>query len=755
MSGIRVRKVNKMYHLTWTERAGKPALKVLDLGVDQLKRIVYAEFPFKPYFFIPADALDVDAENAIHEVDPFAVISETDAQWKNMKLVKVEMAKPDYVRDARERLISLGIQTYEADIPYAHRVLIDTGWSVEKPEHILYFDIEVNSQKGFPRPETADARILSIACVDQSGLVYTFTNDNEPKMIKDFLEVSKRYEVIAGYNSGNFDWPYLQNRCKRLGIQFDWFELIHIDLLPLYKLMTMRKRPTSYKLETVAQEDLGESKIKPNWKMTEIYDIWRTREGREEVLVYNIQDAQLVKKLDEKYKMIDIIFSIAKITHTTVPALINQDKLTHGLNNSVAVDGLVLSIARKRNPRIVFPSKVHRAQDEEQSYPGAMVFEPVPGKHEKVANLDFSSLYPSIIRSFNIGVDTYCREGDAEIKAEIGSFYSEPKSILAEAIEVMGKKRAELKHARNQLNPASSQWQILYAQEYAIKQLLLSFYGVIGYQGSRYYDVDVASNVSLLGQSFIKKAADIAREHDCQVIYGDTDSLFVKFANTSQDIVAQATELRDIINSSLKTWAKEKYNVKNLYVEMDVERIYSQIMMFQAKKRYAGIVIWQSGLPTCYLHMVGLEATRKDWPEAVREYQTELLKMLLTGASDADVLAYMRDTKRRLFCGELDAKLVMHKGMNMEMDEYKANAIHVKVAKKMVDAGHDVKLGDKIAFIRVGDGDDGILAVVDGKIPPISQKGYEFIWQNQFGAITERLGLTNIGMKRIDSGEWT
>jgi len=742
-----------MYNMTWSERAGKPVLKILETGKDGKKRISYADFPMKPYFFVPKETLDTMAENVIKDIDPFTSMNETDAKFRNIRLLRVEMTKPDYVREAREKLLGLGVTTYEADIPFARRVMIDMGWSVEQPKHTLFFDIEVDSTLGFPQPEEASARVLTIAAIDENEQIWSFAYDSEMQTITEFLKLTEKYEVVCGYNSDLFDIPYLKNRCKRLGLYFDWFAFVHIDLLPIYKLMSIRKRPSDYKLGTVAEEELGEKKVKTAWGMKEIFEVFKDKTRRSELEVYNIQDAKLTKRLNDKYNIVGILFSIAIFSHTTVPSLINAQKLGHGLNNSTAVDGVILSIAQKRSPRVVFPTKVHNI-DNLESFPGAIVFQPIPGRHDNVANLDFSSLYPSIIKTFNIGQDSYCKEGDAPIKGAIGSFRREPLSILAEAIDLMGKKRAEFKSARDKADPATKQWQTLYAQEYAVKQLLLSFYGVIGYQGSRYFDLDIASNVTLLGQEFVKKAMDIAQKNGHEVIYGDTDSIFVKFVNTGGDIVDDAKALADIINPQLRAWAKEKYGVENFLIEMDVERIFASIMMFEAKKRYAGVVIWQAGAPTCYMYIVGLELKRRDWPKAVGEFQNDVMKMVLTSKTKKEVGDFIKETKKKLFSGELDQKLVIYKGLNQGIDDYKSNAPHVRAAKKMVEAGHEVKTGDKIAYIRVGTEPKDVQPVINDEVPHISQKGYSFIWENQFQPIMERLGILKVDMKAIDSGEW-
>jgi DNA polymerase elongation subunit (family B) len=468
--------------------------------------------------------------------------------------------------------------------------------------------------------------------------------------------------------------------------------------------------------------------------------------------IYNIEDAKLLHELDEKYNIIGIIFSIASITHTTVPSLINPDTATSGVNHSTAVDGLVLYLAYRRQPRLIFPTRIFSEDYEKQTFEGSIVFDMVPGVHRDVATLDFSSLYPSLIKTFNIGTETYKKDGSGDIKAVIGSFEAEPKSILAEAVEYMGKKRNEYKKLRDLAIPNSEEYHIRAGQQFGVKSILLSFYGVIGYQSSRYFNLDIASNVTLLGQAFTKKAKELAEKSGFIVLAGDTDSIFVKSRTEFKrgGIVEESQKLADEITADLKVWAKEKYNVKNFQISLEIDRVYASWYAPGPKKQYAGIMIWQGGQECCDLYIRGVAARRKDTPVSVAEFQLELLKLILQEKSRSEIADFTRTVKQKLLAGGFDDKLLIHKGLSRDVDSYLVDSPHLRAAKKLIAQGEDVKRGDKVAYIRIGDKKDDVIAVRGKKIPKISQHGYEYIWKTQFEPVLDNLGMPAVTVKRLE-----
>lgn len=543
--------LSKMYNMTWVRYGGSPSIKILGRDASGRKKTVTMEYPFKPYFFIRESAYNDDVVSIVLERDSTASFKETSAIGCDMqKLIKVELSDADIMLDlAMELKDTAGVFSYEADVPFARRVMVDQGLSVDIPKKKLFFDIEVESTGSFPDPKKADTRILTIAAVDETGKFWSFADNDERKTIEAFLELCNEFEVTAGWSSGNFDWPYLKERCKKLNISFDWFSIVHVDLLPLYRLMSMRNKPSDYKLGTVSKFELGKSKL--DIDIANAAELFR--KDRAQLEIYNIEDAKLTMEINRKYNMIDILFSIAAISHVPVHGLVNDSKIISGLNHSIAVDGLVLYLAGRRSPRIAYPTRGMMVSKDGSvdtgGYAGGLVFDPVTGLHDNVMSLDFSSLYPSIIRTFNIGVETFRDSDEYDIKAVKHGFVSDPKSVLAEAVEYMGEKRVEYKTKKLACAQGSAEHSVFASQEYAIKTILLSFYGVIGRVGTRYYKKEVAENVTLLGQAFIKKAREIAGREGYDAVMGDSVTKDTPVA-IRRNGVTEIVPIQDIVSMS-------------------------------------------------------------------------------------------------------------------------------------------------------------------------------------------------------------
>lgn len=731
----------ELYNVTWHERYGDAALKLL-VWDEGKKKNVYIDFPIKPMFFIRMADFTDKFRDVVFEIDSSAKFTEFAAVWQNEPLVKIEVARPDAVKDIRKQI---EIPTYEADVPYVRRVMIEMGLGVAIPTRILYYDIEVDPRGGFPDVDKAEKRILSISAIDQDGNFWGFSDDNETKTINQFLDLTEDYIVISGWNSERFDYPYLRNRCKKLGIHFDWFRLVHVDLYPMYKKMTKRKKPTDYKLDTVGKEEVGMTKLRDfeaQLKVTHLWDLFES--NRDLLLLYNVHDARITRAIDQKFKITTAIFSIAQITHTLVKHLLERRKgIEPGINMSIAVDGLLLSLASQRKPRIAFPTKRWHEDVEEDSEEveliGGKTFSTVQGLHERVVDFDVSSMYPSIIRTFNIGTDTY-RDSGGEIKGVVGTFTREPESLFSEACRMMREAREKVNTLRKKAVPDSTEYWILYGQQYAFKEVLLSFYGVMGSKYSRHFSEPVAGNITGIGRLLLTKAKEFVERQGLSVVYGDTDSLFTVFDN-NEDVVTRAQKVVKQVQQELADFCRKNFGIQEFYVDIDIDRIYSRFYLTGAKKKYAGIVIWQ-GTPTCYLHTVGMELMRKDWPIVSGQIQKEILKMLLSGAKRAVILSYLNSVKVDLFAGKLDSQLVMRKGIGKEFADYTSYQPHLKAAQKLIGMGVQVRTGDKITYIRIGPKNTDIIPIIGDEVHvKISPKGYRFVWENSILPIVERLGI--------------
>ena len=746
----------EFYRLTWTRIDGVPKLKFLVWDPDEKKKdVVYLDFEFMPYFFIK----DTDLNPGIEKwVEGYG--GKITRSFVN-DFAKIELPTPDLVgKFKREH----SVQTWEADIPYSRRVMIDLDLSIGNPINKLYFDIEVSPGEGVPDPKKADQRIISIAAVDDRGNEYFFCEDDERKMIREFLKLCDRYVVVVGYFCGRFDVPYLKARCKKLGIEYDWFKFLYLDLFSIYKYM-LKKTAENYKLVHIAELELGETKYIDLEKEGAVdkLDEW-FKNNREELRKYNMQDALLCKKLDDKLSMVDLAFRVAQISHTTFDDIfVYNEKGKRDVLFSVIIDSLVLNISKKRGKdRIIFPNRRggDREGSSEESYTGGYVKEPYPGIHRNVVVLDFSGAYNTAFKVLNIGFETWRPDKSGEIKVVHGSFVKNPRGIFAETVGVLEKLRAEYKSKRAEFEPGTDEWKVYDTLQFAVKTILLSVTGVLGYSSSRFYKKELIENATLMVRDCIQFVEQVVEEElGFRVVAGDTDSIFVKVYDELTvkpkvelprgNIVEKAVALRDYLNQRLREYCEVMYNSEPL--ELGIDKIYSKLFVFPAKKRYAGIVIYEDGKPCLYIKYVGIEAVRRDTLPAVREFQKELLKLILTGHRMSEIIQYARDVKQKLFNGELDEGLVTWEGLNKPLEEYEVDQPHVRVAKMLKERGTPVRVGDKIAYIVYGPRKTDIVPYGVGKvrIPP---EGYEFIWNNRFMPILERLGLAGyfVGQTKLE-----
>jgi len=505
--------------------------------------------------------------------------------------------------------------------------------------------------------------------------------------------------------------------------------------------ITFRRQFFSHRLEDVARFELGIGKTEDFEAEGKASEIWRLFiEDREKLREYNLQDARLVKMIDEKWGLIDMKVNMSQICHT-LPY--------EALSYLVAIDGLILNLAKKEEPRIVFPTKrlklfQLREQKNREKYKGAFVLEPKPGVYKNVLDIDFKNMYPRIVRTFNIGLDTYRSDKRGRYKVFHGSFVDSRESLTAKALRFLEEIRDEFKAKRNQYEPQSKEWKYWDRWAWSIKYLLTSAYGVIGSPIGRFYNKEVAENITLIGKTFLSYAVKCIEDLGLIPLYGDTDSIFVKHPNSEnmslEELLKMGELLCDFISKRVSALCMHLFDVPNPEISVKVDKIYSVIYFTKVKKRYAGYVCWE-GSPCNYLDVVGFEAKRSDWSLLAKDVQKKLFDAILTGKSRKEIREYVLQIKEDLFKGKYDKDIVIRKSLTKKLDEYRANAQHVRVAKMLIEKGIPVRPGDKIAYVVIGEKKNDIIPVIGENVPKIPRKGYEYVWKKQIMPIIERLEI--------------
>jgi DNA polymerase-2 len=694
-------------HLHAVLETGEPAL-VID---DRLR----------PYFFVRAAHADL-----VRRVAPGASVAETPLlTFAGEPVVRVDMSVPAEVPPIRTRLGEADVECFEADVRFAYRFLIDrrirgaftvdgafdsrpgVGRVYRNPDlapadfapnlSVLAFDIETS----------LDGRWLySIAAAGQGGdrvwvvragggqLPAALPEEpaelvpDEPACLDAFLAHLRQADpdVLTGWNLGDFDVPVLLRVARRtgrplaLGRTDEEAEVrrdpgftrdprvILVGRQVLDGLALLRSafvRLDDYRLETAAQAILGKGKLfGAEHRGKEIEAAWREDPAR--LAAYNLHDARLVLEILARTGLVEL---------TVRRSLLTGMQLDRVGAQIAAVDSLYLGALRTRGR--VAPSV--RAEDAESTIiAGGLVLDSDPGLYRNILVFDFKSLYPSLIRTFNIDplahVPPEREPGDTPlVRTPSGArFRGDEPGILPELVARLWEERAQ---ARTRGDLVSAQ---------ATKILMNSLFGVLGASSSRLFSPAVANAITMAGQHVIRLAAAAVEREGHRVIYGDTDSLFVDMAEPDAARAAQRAEgLRTAIGTHVADALGAEFGVRS-WLELEFEKVYARFWMPEvrggatgSKKRYAGLVAGPNGE---MLELIGLEAVRRDWSAVARRFQRELLDRVF---HDQPVEDFVRSFVDGLRAGRFDAELAYRKAVRKPLDAYtKTTPPHVKAARK-------------------------------------------------------------------------
>ncbi len=675
---------------------------------------------FMPYFYVIPDGdfdpMSVVAESRGKTVKPARFEEVTKKVFgREMSVLKIYANHPQDVPKLREAFKTYG-EVREADIPFAYRYLIDKGLacmdgirvegevksqkgikvveleSVERVERhgfpdlkILAFDCEMLSEFGMADPEKDPIIIIGVKMGDFEEIIH----GDEREIIGKFVKIVRDLDpdIIVGYNQDGFDWPYLKKRAEKhsikLSIGRDGSELtfrggrpritgrINVDLYDI----AMRLDVKIKKLENVA-EFLGRKIEIADIEAKDIYKKWMSGDY-ESVFKYSRQDILNTYYIAEE--LLPMHYELSKMIRIPV------DDITR-MGRGKQVDWLLLSEAYKLDE--IAPNPVELAE----KYEGAFVLEPERGLHESVYCLDFASMYPSIMITFNISPDTYVFGDCSECytSPEVGhKFRKKPdgffKSILIDLI----RRRKEIKEKMKELDWNDPEYRLLDIKQQTLKILTNSFYGYTGWNGARWYCRECAEATTAWGRYFIKKSVEIAREMGFDVLYGDTDSIFVTKNVSPETLDSDVRRLIDRLTSELP-------------VTIEVDEIYSTIF-FVEKKRYAGLTA------DGRIVVKGLEVRRGDWCELAKEVQKKVIEIILTEKNPEKAMNYVRDVIVKIKAGEFKLeKFVIYKGLTRKPSKYESMQAHVKAVLKAKEFGYVYPVGTKVGYVIIeGSGNVG------------------------------------------------
>lgn len=494
---------------------------------------------------------------------PYFYVSNNDGLVKNLEeLSKVEFNDPKEYNKLKYKYP----YHYEADVSYTQRVLIDKlhDEKLVYPK-VVYFDIETNDKMD----------IISISAM---------TNDNKEfynTSIDGFVDFIRDYDIITSWS--DFDKKVLD---KYVEIP----EVYYFDLLKAFRYL-WKKPIRNFKLETVAKI-IGMEKIPIKPLLPQ--DLNST-----ELWIYNRTDTEIIKELDKKFNIINYYVALAYIC---------KSEIEDTFNTTSVVDVLLLRELRNRNKAI--RSKRYYERD---SYEGAYVYAK-PGRYENVTVWDFSSLYPSIMISYNMSFDTI----DACGNIEVGNvhFKSDEKGLIPIILTDLRNKRLEAKRIYKETK--DEKYNI---KQQGLKTIINGIYGQFGYPQSRFYNPVIASSVTKVGRSIIQYVQSRMNEFGFEVVYADTDSLFIQGGDEGLSV---------LIDSVIDEFAM-KNNLKDHLFNMEFEGVWDKCYI-KSKKQY---ILYNE--KENILKPVGLGIVRGDTSKLQKDIELLVMKGLLNNKSKLEI----------------------------------------------------------------------------------------------------------------------
>jgi len=498
-------------------------------------------------------------------------------------------------------------------------------------------------------------------------------------------------DVIIGWSVINFDLRVLQehadrhNRPLRLGRDgsaIEWRERAgggrylwgiagRLVIDGIEALQSATWNFPSFSLENVAQTLLGEGKEigNPYDRMAEIDRMFN--EDKPQLARYNLKDCELVTRIFDKAGLFPFLLERASVTGLAAD---------RSGGSVAAFEHLYMPLMHRQG--LVAPNIGDVAGGDS---PGGFVMDSRSGLYDSVLVLDYKSLYPSIIRTFLIdpvGLVEGLREVDEGREQDTvpgyrGAHFSRIKHCLPGIVTRVWAGREAAKVDKNA--PLSQ----------ALKIIMNAFYGVLGTPACRFFDPRLASSITMRGHDILLRTRMMIEEQGYQVIYGDTDSIFVWLghAHLENDARRIGQDLVDRVNGWWRTHLKDELGLESaLELEFDVH--FARFLMPTvrgseegSKKRYAGLVRHEGKDGAISEEMVykGLESVRTDWTPLAQRFQQGLYERIFRKEPYED---YVRDTVARLLAGDLDAQLVYRKRLRRPLAEYERNVPpHVRAAR--------------------------------------------------------------------------
>ncbi|GAA0659656.1 DNA-directed DNA polymerase [Salarchaeum japonicum] len=690
---------------------------------------------FRPYFYTPTDSL---SEGDLQD----DVITGSEDGYESIRgeeLTKVFGRTPRDVGQIRDRF-----EHYEADILFPNRFLIDkdVNSGLRVPERraeedgalvahhgevepveaeaslrVNTFDIEVDDRSGFPEdgeepivcltshdnyrdeyiawlydapdadvPAPDDLADYDLLDENADASVEVRSFDEEAAMLDAFLTYVEDTDpdVLTGWNFEDFDAPYFIDRLDVLGMSYDRLSRVNevwtggwggpdvkgrvvFDLLYAYQ-RTQFSELDSYRLDAVAETELGVGKERYTG---DIGDLWE--QDPERLLEYNVRDVELCVEIDRKQDVIPFWEEVASFVGCKL-----EDATTPG-------DAVDMYVLHKVHGSFALPSK---GQQESEDYEGGAVFDPITGVRENVTVLDLKSLYPMCMVTINASPETKVNpeeyEGETYVAPNGTHFQKNPDGVIREMVDELLEEREQKKSRRNDHDPDSEGYERFDRQQAAVKVIMNSLYGVLGWERFRLYDKEMGAAVTATGRDVIEFTERAANEIGHEVAYGDTDSVMLELGPefSKAEAIETSFEIEEHINGRYDDFARDDLNADEHRFQIEFEKLYRRFFQAGKKKRYAGHIVWKEGKDVDDIDITGFEYKRSDIAPITKEVQKEVIDRIVHGEDIDNVKDYVHGIIEDFRDGNVNLDDVgIPGGIGKRLDNYDTDTAQVRGAK--------------------------------------------------------------------------
>ncbi|NHJ48072.1 MAG: DNA-directed DNA polymerase I [Asgard group archaeon] len=682
---------------------------------------------------------------------------------------KVEQEILQLFKDAPKEvkeLIPVYLPSLLARIPHIKRAALD-------------IEVFTESMNRIADPVKAEMRVISVSFVGNDGIkkvlvlkrkdvklgtrpkeltkdVEVIFFDEEVDLLKETFRLMQEYPLIITFNGDNFDLPYLHNRARNLkipskeipfittrdsyrirnSIHFDAYKFFNQAAIKVYAFGA-KYNESSLDAITSALLDSHKIELKEEIGFTNCYDL----------AYYNYWDSKITLELTTFNDSITIrlIILLMRLTGMTFEDITRQAV-------SSWVRNWLFAEHRRRKYLIPMPQEIIASRGDSttvamikgKSYKGAIVVDPNPGVHFDVTVLDFASLYPTIIKTWNLSYETMrCNHAECKDRKMVPDtehwVCTKNKGLMSILIGFIRDIRVDWFKPKTKDKSLDETTRNFYdVIQAALKVVINASYGVFGAPHFPFYCPPLAEATTAIGRDSITKTIEKCKEIGVEVIYGDTDSVFLKKPTKEQ------------INE-LIVWSD-----KVLHIDLGIDKNYRYLALSDRKKNYLGVY------PDGNVDVKGLLGKKRNTPPFLRNLFREIVSILskvntiddiVTAKQDIEAIVkdrYTKLKKRELALEDLVFRVQINKGL----DKYvKTTPQHVKAAKILVEkTGAEIGAGDLISYVKTNE-TNGVLPVELADVSQIDVDKYLSQMDSTLTQVLDPLGISFdriIGIRSLD-----